>query len=640
MPFTSMPINIGRKDRIMKKQFTRRLRIYMTCAFIIAVVFIFVLQSILAVGTNRTESEEKLASILQKLEENDAQITLLTDSLGENNLAKARAFADILAADPDMLERSGALGKVCDRLMVDELHIINKAGIITHSTVDAYVGFDMTSGEQSAAFMVIVDDPSVEIVQEPQENTADGTYIQYIGVARKDAAGFVQVGVRPQVLEETLATTKTDVVLSGFDFGIDGYVFAVDKADGTILAHPDTSLLGTSAADSNLPSKEGSGSARVDGKRGHYYAISNNDMIIGTFLPSNEYYSTRTSVTFFVGLSLLIIFLILLFIIDRYVERNIVDGINRIGASMQKIADGDLDTRVTEETTPEYTAISGDINAMLEHIHDSMVENDRLLEKQKADMTANMSMIDLVKSECENLEEVSRKTMVSAEDIFEGTGRQKDSLEELEGKMRFLMDELNLSADETLKLTSATGAAVTELKNTQQKMTELTDAIDGISDIARQIEEIIGEINGIAGQTNLLALNASIEAARAGEVGKGFAVVATEVGALAERSAQAATETNNLITNSINAVENGKQIAQSTAESFGGVVEAIGRADSEVVSIADMVRSNVAIVSEAIEEIDTIEDVVGANVDISENSRQSAADMAGVVKRLSELVEM
>lgn len=171
--------------------------------------------------------------------------------------------------------------------MVNELHIIDENGIITSSTIDTYIGFDMKSGEQSNAFMVIIDDPSIEIVQEPQKNVAEGIIIQYIGVARTDAKGFVQVGVRPEVLENMLAGTEISVVLKNMDFGEQGYVYAIDNTSGIILAHQNPDLIGTRATDAGFPSKLiGKGKAIIDGVKGYYVAEECNDQVIGTFMPS------------------------------------------------------------------------------------------------------------------------------------------------------------------------------------------------------------------------------------------------------------------------------------------------------------------------------------------------------------------
>lgn len=161
----------------MKKMFTKSLCTYMLIAFVITIVAIFTLQTFANQSNNMSESREKLATVKEKIAGNDEEIERLTNNLGENNLAKTRAFADMLAADPTLLEQPSKLKEICERLMVNELHVIDEKGIITHSTVDAYIGFDMNSGEQSAAFMVIVDDPSIEIVQEPQKNAAEGTVI-------------------------------------------------------------------------------------------------------------------------------------------------------------------------------------------------------------------------------------------------------------------------------------------------------------------------------------------------------------------------------------------------------------------------------------------------------------------------------
>lgn len=158
----------------MKKIFTKRLSIYMLAAFLITVTAIFALQTIVSKTTNTASSYAKLEDVKEKLEGNKENIERLTKNLSEDNLAKTRAFADMIAADTSLTKDAARMNDIKDRLMVNELHVIDENGIITESTIDAYVGFDMKSGEQSNAFMVIVDDPSIEIAQEPQMNVAEG----------------------------------------------------------------------------------------------------------------------------------------------------------------------------------------------------------------------------------------------------------------------------------------------------------------------------------------------------------------------------------------------------------------------------------------------------------------------------------
>ena len=203
----------------MKEIFTKRLFLYMLAALFVTITAIFVLQTVISKGDRNSDSQGKLEDVKQKLASNQENIESLTENLGKENLAKTRAFADMLAADASIYGDMEKLDQVKDRLMVNELHIIDENGIITSSTIEDYIGFDMKSGEQSNAFMAILDDPSVEIVQEPQVNVAEGIVMQYIGVARQDAKGLVQVGVRPEVLENMLASTAVNVVLKDMDYG-------------------------------------------------------------------------------------------------------------------------------------------------------------------------------------------------------------------------------------------------------------------------------------------------------------------------------------------------------------------------------------------------------------------------------------
>ena len=130
-----------------------------------------VLQTVITQRANTSSSRDKLQDVKEKLVSNGENIERLTNNLSEDNLAKTRTFADMLAADRTLAGNAAKLNEVKDRRMVNELHIIDEDGIITGSTIEAYVGLDMKRGEQSNAFMVIMDDPSIELVQEPQVNS-------------------------------------------------------------------------------------------------------------------------------------------------------------------------------------------------------------------------------------------------------------------------------------------------------------------------------------------------------------------------------------------------------------------------------------------------------------------------------------
>ncbi|RKI40172.1 methyl-accepting chemotaxis protein [bacterium D16-51] len=624
----------------MKEIFTKRLFLYMLTALFVTVAAIFVLQTVISKGDRNSDSQSKLEDVKQKLASNQENIKSLTDNLGKENLAKTRAFADMLAADGSINGNMEKLNQVKDRLMVNELHIIDENGIITSSTIEDYIGFDMKSGEQSNAFMVIVDDPSVEIVQEPQVNVAEGVVMQYIGVARKDAKGLVQVGVRPEVLENMLASTAINVVLKDVDYGKKGYVYAIDQKEGKILAHPEESLIGKSAAEAGFPKKlTGNGKATIHGVKGYYWAEEYDGKVIGTFMPSGEYYEDRTNQTLVVSFSVLIILGILLFMINRMVDNKIVQGINRISNSMKEIASGNYGITVNEQGNPEFEQLSQSINTMVGGISQNLKEIETLLEQQKEDVESNRALIQNVKDACVDLEQVSGETLENADSIYNGTGEQEKAVDDLKQVMDQLTGELSLSVSASADITAATGNSVDKIMETQAQMDLLKESMQRISEMSVAIEKIIGEINSIAKRTNMLSLNASVEAARAGEMGRGFSVVAVQIGELAARSAQAAKETTELITNSIQAVESGQQITDQTAEAFDIAVENIEKANQDVEKITNMVQKNVEIVTDAVSQIERISSVVEQNVQISNNTKQASSSMADITGKLLEMIE-
>ncbi|NEI46062.1 chemotaxis protein, partial [Rhizobium leguminosarum] len=116
------------------------------------------------------------------------------------------------------------------------------------------------------------------------------------------------------------------------------------------------------------------------------------------------------------------------------------------------------------------------------------------------------------------------------------------------------------------------------------------EAMSKIEASSAEISGIIGVIDEIAFQTNLLALNAGVEAARAGDAGKGFAVVAQEVRELAQRSAKAAQQINQLIAVSNVHVQTGVALVGETGSALSTIVSQVKQVSDNVEGIVEAAK--------------------------------------------------
>jgi methyl-accepting chemotaxis protein len=172
------------------------------------------------------------------------------------------------------------------------------------------------------------------------------------------------------------------------------------------------------------------------------------------------------------------------------------------------------------------------------------------------------------------------------QDLSARTEQQAASLEETASSMEQLTATVRQNAENARQANQLAASAGDSAAHGGKVVSEVVDTMAQIAASSRQMNEIIGVIDGIAFQTNILALNAAVEAARAGEQGRGFAVVASEVRALAQRSASAAREIKTLIQDSVGKVDNGSRLVSEAGKAMQDIVAGVRRVNDIMGEIA------------------------------------------------------
>ncbi len=247
-------------------------------------------------------------------------------------------------------------------------------------------------------------------------------------------------------------------------------------------------------------------------------------------------------------------------------------------------------------------------------------------------------IIDGLQSGSAQVASAADQVSQSSQSMAEGAGEQAASLEETTASMQ----EMGAATQENAKNISETSTLAETVTNNansgRQAMGRMKEAIDQIKDSSDETAKIIKGIDEIAFQTNLLALNAAVEAARAGDAGKGFAVVAEEVRNLAQRSAEAARNTSQLIADSQQHAEHGVIVCSEVGSSLDEIGSGIEKVQGLVAQVNDASGEQAIGVSEVNKALEQIDQVTQGNAASAEETASASEELSAQARDMNEMV--
>ncbi|MBQ9041659.1 MAG: SpoIIE family protein phosphatase [Eggerthellaceae bacterium] len=328
-----------------------RMLIAIVAAFLLTVGFTAIVQ------TNRSVSD---AAELLELSVEDVYEDIV-DASDANLLGLTQRAAAALPDAPTATDAECA--RLAAELDVAEINVVNGDGIITASNNPAFIGFDMASGEQSAAFLALLPGGGqTQLVQSYQPIAYDaGTSMKYAGVAVE--GGFVQVGYDASSFLDDLSS-QVEASVRNRHVGQTGAFVAVDET-GTVLSTRED--IANEQGAQLVADAKAAGAGRVfttqfAGEECFAFFQEVEGYRLIALLPTAEAYSSRDSALLIVALMEVLVFAALFLVIHAVIKLVVVRGVRRMTGQLADITKGDLDVEVDVRTASEFSSLSDDIN--------------------------------------------------------------------------------------------------------------------------------------------------------------------------------------------------------------------------------------------------------------------------------------
>ena len=320
-----------------------------------------------------------------------------------------------------------------------------------------------------------------------------------------------------------------------------------------------------------------------------------------------------------VALGSLLVLGALIAVASLQIRRMTMGPIKVLMDTANRMAAGDLTEVIhsdRHDLIGQFTRSLNQLNVNLRSIvRDARMQVDEMLVATREIAAGNQDLSSRTESQASSLQQTAA------------------SMEEITGTVKHSSDTAGQAADLATQTTAIT-------QRSSEVVSNVTHTMRAIEDSSTRIGEIIQVIDSIAFQTNILALNAAVEAARAGEQGRGFAVVASEVRALAGRTATAAREVKQLITDSAEKVRAGSELTQAAQTTMQEAVQSVEHVTNLVTQISGGAREQLSGISQINSAVAQLDGITQQNAAAVEQIAAASMSLAQRAKSVAEAVQV
>ncbi len=331
----------------------------------ICIVIAYVLTSGYTYFLQSRMSDTETESII-KTNISDVNCDIL-DASDENLIEKAKNVKAEYLLLSDKSESS--LKSLAEKYGVEELHIIDADGIVKKSNNTQYIGFDMSSGEQSKDFLTHMWSGDQSYAQKYQTQTfGEGISRKYAAVAL-DGKEFLQVGYNT---EEFLADIRDTVVKIARNrhIGNNGFIVIFDENQNIVSECSEELRQKLENTDIGLDTEHKSQDELFNINIGGTAYIASYSYVEGFYIfgaiPKSEALFMRDVSVYLSSFMEILIFSALFILVYFLIKKIIIDNLMEVNHALSKITDGNLDVTVDVRTNEEFASLSDDINSTVE----------------------------------------------------------------------------------------------------------------------------------------------------------------------------------------------------------------------------------------------------------------------------------